>query len=182
MPSSGASAHHIGRQCLGVVTQMDERSPDAADAPDPDASDNGRAAQIAGKEAPMLKTLSAFSTFAVPDIDAAERFYGDTLGLEVRREPEMGMLEIKVGGGPPITIYPKPDHEPANFTVFNVLVEDIDAAVDELNRSGVQMKRYELDMPVQPDDRNIYRGMGPAIAWFTDPAGNILSVMEQPRN
>ena len=126
----------------------------------------------------MLKTTGAFSTFAVPDIDAARRFYRDTLGLDVRDATEMGLLEIHTGDGLPVTIYPKPDHKPAVFTVLNFLVEDIDAAVDQLTEAGVTMERYDMDGAPAADERGIVRDQGPAIAWFTDPAGNILAVLQ----
>ena len=129
----------------------------------------------------MLQTRAAFSTFAVPDLDAARRFYGQTLGLQVRDQPEMGVMEIRVGDSQPVTVYPKPDFRPARFTVLNFLVDDIDRAVSDLNANGVQMQRYD-DLPdMKPDAKGIVRDpKGPAIAWFTDPAGNILSVMEAP--
>jgi catechol 2,3-dioxygenase-like lactoylglutathione lyase family enzyme len=129
----------------------------------------------------MLQTNAAFSTFAVPDLDAARRFYGQTLGLKVHDQPEMGVMEIQVGDSQPVTVYPKPDFRPATYTVLNFLVDDIDRAVSDLNANGVRMERY--DQPdMQPDDKGIVRnGQGPAIAWFTDPAGNILSLMESDR-
>jgi predicted enzyme related to lactoylglutathione lyase len=130
---------------------------------------------------PMLQTKAAFSTFAVPDLDAARRFYGQTLGLQVRDQPEMGVMEIRVGDSQPVTVYPKPDFRPATFTVLNFVVDDIDRAVADLNANGVRMERYD-DLPdMKPDAKGIVRDPnGPAIAWFTDPAGNILSLMEAP--
>jgi predicted enzyme related to lactoylglutathione lyase len=124
----------------------------------------------------MFKDSHAFSTFAVADIAAAKTFYGETLGLDVRDGREMGLLELHVGGGSPVVIYPKPDHAPANFTVLNFPVRDLEAAVDGLLAAGVEMQRYPgLDQ----DAKGIARGGGgPSIAWFTDPAGNILSVLE----
>ena len=127
----------------------------------------------------MLTTSRAFSTFSVDDIAAARTFYGTTLGLDVREGAESGMLELHVGDGTPISIYPKPDHQPAVFTVLNFAVANIDAAVDELNRAGVEMERYDMG-DAAPDPKGIYRGRGPSIAWFKDPAGNILSVLEMP--
>jgi catechol 2,3-dioxygenase-like lactoylglutathione lyase family enzyme len=135
---------------------------------------------IAAKEAPMFDDASAFSSFAVPDIDAARTFYGDTLGLDVRDSAEQGLLEIHVGGGTPVLVYPKPDHQPAVFTILNFPVKSVDAAVDELNRKGVEMTRYDLGEGNTGDAKGIHRGGGPSIAWFTDPAGNILSVLETP--
>jgi predicted enzyme related to lactoylglutathione lyase len=127
----------------------------------------------------MLKVKDAFSTIAVPDLDAARDFYGKKLGIDVSTEPDMGMLELHVGQGAPVTVYPKPDHKPAVFTVLNFVVDDIDAAVSQLNEAGITMQRYDVDGGMKADDKGIYRGEGPAIAWFTDPAGNILSVIEQ---
>src|SRR2546426_12176667 len=94
---------------------------------------------------PMLKTSGAFSTFAVPDIEAARRFYGQTLGLDVRDQAEMGLLDLHLGPGAPVTIYPKPDHKPAVFTILNFLVDDIDAAVTQLTDAGGEMQRYDVD-------------------------------------
>jgi catechol 2,3-dioxygenase-like lactoylglutathione lyase family enzyme len=134
---------------------------------------------IAGKEAPMFQPTNAFSSFAVPDLEAARRFYGDTLGLQVSNEPEMGMLELQVGSGQPVLVYSKPDHRPAVYTVLNFPVSDIDRAVADLNAAGVEMQRYDMGGEMRADEHGIYRGQGPAIAWFTDPAGNILSILEQ---
>jgi catechol 2,3-dioxygenase-like lactoylglutathione lyase family enzyme len=130
----------------------------------------------------MFNDASAFSSFAVPDIDAARTFYGDTLGLDVRDSAEQGLLEIHVGGGTPVLVYPKPDHQPAVFTVLNFPVKSVDEAVDELNRKGVEMSRFDLgpDGAGSGDAKGIHRGNGPTIAWFTDPAGNILSVLQIP--
>jgi len=127
----------------------------------------------------MLKMKDAFSTIAVPDLDVARDFYGSKLGIDVSTEAEMGMLELHVGQGAPVTVYPKPDHKPAVFTVLNFVVDDIDAAVSQLNDAGITMQRYDVDGGMQADAKGIYRGQGPAIAWFTDPAGNILSVIQQ---
>lgn len=123
----------------------------------------------------MLKDSPAFSGFAVPDIDGARAFYRDTLGLETRDGP-MGVLELHLGGGTVVMVYPKPDHVPATYTVLNFPVDSVDRAVDELTAAGVVMQRYGADLG--QDERGISRGNGPTIAWFTDPAGNILSVLE----
>jgi catechol 2,3-dioxygenase-like lactoylglutathione lyase family enzyme len=124
----------------------------------------------------MLADSQAFSGFAVPDIEAARRFYGDTLGLRVEVNQEMGgMLTLHLGGGTDVMVYPKPDHTPATYTVLNFPVGDVDRAVDELAAKGVQFERYD---GFDQDEKGIARGMGPAIAWFTDPAGNVLSVLE----
>lgn len=121
----------------------------------------------------MLGGSQAFSGFAVDDIDAARRFYEDTLGLDVAEEN--GMLTLEFAGGTHVLVYPKEEHTPASFTVLNFPVDDIDAAVDELVRRGVRMERYP-GMPV--DERGVMREGGPYIAWFTDPAGNVLSVLQ----
>ncbi|MEP6638263.1 MAG: VOC family protein [Chloroflexota bacterium] len=124
----------------------------------------------------MLDGDKAFSGFAVPDIDAARAFYGATLGLDIRDAGETGLLELHVGGGAPTMIYPKPDHVPATYTILNFPVDDIDASVDELVAAGISMERYP---DASQDERGISRDdRGPAIAWFKDPAGNILSVLK----
>jgi catechol 2,3-dioxygenase-like lactoylglutathione lyase family enzyme len=123
----------------------------------------------------VFDQTEAFSGFAVDDIEAARRFYGETLGMRVSDGP-MGLLALHVAGSREILIYPKPDHTPATYTILNFPVDDIDAAVDELVRRGVQFLRYD---GFDQDDKGISRGMGPAIAWFTDPAGNVLSVLQE---
>jgi predicted enzyme related to lactoylglutathione lyase len=123
----------------------------------------------------MFDVTQAFSSYAVPDLAAARAFYEDTLGLDVNEE-EMGpLLSVHVGGGRPLMIYLKPDHAPATHTVLNFAVDDVEAAVDALGRRGVEFERYD---GFDQDDRGIMRGGGPLIAWFTDPAGNILSVVQ----
>ena len=125
----------------------------------------------------MFRHSQAFSGFSTSDIPRARAFYADTLGLDVREEH--GMLNLNLGGGGHVLIYPKEDHEPATFTVLNFPVPDIDAAADHLAAAGVTFERYEgfsqdergIARPASPED-------GPPIAWFTDPAGNILSVLE----
>ena len=123
----------------------------------------------------MFTKTKAFSSFAVPDLDAARSFYSDTLGLEVSDGP-MGVLALELEGDRTILVYPKPDHEPANYTILNFPVEDVDAAVDELTARGVELERYE---GFDQDKRGIARGDGPDIAWFKDPAGNVLAVLKQ---
>jgi len=125
----------------------------------------------------MFKDADTFSTFSVDDLDAAQAFYTDTLGLDTEKM-EMGVMELKLKDGNHVTIYPKPNHEPATFTVLNFVVPNIEQAVDELTAKGIQMERY--DMPqMNQDARGIARDdFGPAIAWFKDPAGNILAVLE----
>lgn len=126
----------------------------------------------------MFKDSDAFSSFSVNDLEVARRFYGETLGLDVADVPEMeGLLQVRLAGGGRVLIYPKPDHAPASFTVLNVPVDDIDGAVDELTNRGVSFESYDED-PITTDEKGISRGEGPRIAWFRDPAGNILSVLE----
>jgi catechol 2,3-dioxygenase-like lactoylglutathione lyase family enzyme len=125
----------------------------------------------------MLADSKAFSGFAVPDLAAAKDFYGETLGLQVSvQDDNLGLLALHLAGGRDVLIYAKPDHTPATYTILNFPVEDIDAAVDELTAAGVRFERYE---GMETDDKGIFRGGGPLIAWFTDPAGNILSVVQQ---
>ena len=121
----------------------------------------------------MLTHTGAFSGFSTDDIAAARSFYADTLGIEVNEDE--GMLNLELGGGHRVLVYPKDNHQPATFTVLNFEVADIDAAVDELTAAGVELERY----PGAPqDERGVVREWGPPIAWFTDPAGNILSVIQ----
>ena len=121
----------------------------------------------------MFKDSKAFSGFAVPDVEAARRFYGETLGLDVH--DEMGLLVLDLAGDRPTVVYPKDDHRPADYTILNFPVVDVEAAVDELTARGVEMLRYE---GFEQDEKGISRGQGPDIAWFADPAGNILSVLK----
>jgi catechol 2,3-dioxygenase-like lactoylglutathione lyase family enzyme len=123
----------------------------------------------------MFQNVKAFSGFAVDDVPSAKDFYSQTLGLRVSEE--YGMLKLHILGDVEILIYPKPDHTPASFTILNFPVDDIESAADELARRGVQFERY--DGLGAPDDKGIYRGQGPDIAWFKDPAGNILSVLQE---
>jgi catechol 2,3-dioxygenase-like lactoylglutathione lyase family enzyme len=126
----------------------------------------------------MLEKSQAYSGFSVDDIAAARAFYGGTLGLTVS-EGGMGAILLELGSGAVVYVYPKPNHEPATYTVLNFPVDDIDMAVDELVAAGAVMARYD---GAHQDDKGIARGksvnQGPDIAWFTDPAGNVLSVME----
>ena len=122
----------------------------------------------------MLQTRNAFSSFSVNDLQKARDFYAQTLGLKVN-ESEMG-LEIHPGDTD-VFIYPKPNHTPASFTVLNFLVDDINKAVDDLNKKGVRFEQY--DGEIKTDEKGIHKNGGPSIAWFKDPAGNILSVLEK---
>ncbi len=125
----------------------------------------------------MLGKAKAFSGFAVDDIDGAEKFYRDTLGIETERDDNMGMLTLKLAGGLDVMIYPKDDFIPATYTILNVPVDGIDDVVIDLRDKGVAFEQYE---GFNQDQNGIARGdNGPAIAWFKDPAGNILSVLEE---
>jgi catechol 2,3-dioxygenase-like lactoylglutathione lyase family enzyme len=128
----------------------------------------------------MLESGNLFASFAVRDTETARAFYGETLGLDVRDGQEPGILEINGTAGAPVVVYPKHDHEPAVFTVLNIVVPDIDAAVEDLTESGVTIEHYEGD-DIKTDEKGIMRGNGPSIAWFKDPDGNILSVLEDAR-
>src|SRR3954468_3286864 len=124
----------------------------------------------------MFRKTKAFSGFSVNDIQKAKEFYGNLLGLEVIDNP-MGLIELKIEGGHPILVYPKPGHVPATFTILNFPVEDIDEAVTALTEKGVSFEQYGGS--IKTDEKGICRASGgPLIAWFKDPAGNILSVLE----
>ena len=123
----------------------------------------------------MFANTKAFSGFAVGDLEQARHFYTDTLGIPASEQ--YGLMTLHLAGGRDTLIYPKPDHVPATYTILNFEVDDIDKAVDELAARGVQFEHYEGS---GQDERGINRGGGPYIAWFRDPAGNILSVL-QPR-
>jgi catechol 2,3-dioxygenase-like lactoylglutathione lyase family enzyme len=122
----------------------------------------------------MLADSRAFSGFAVPDVEQARRFYGEVLGLAV--EEENGLLRLRIAGSRDIVVYPKPDHTPATYTILNFPVDDLEATVDALTQRGVVFERYQ---GFEQDERGILRGEGPPIAWFKDPAGNILSVIQE---
>lgn len=127
----------------------------------------------------MIDSNSAFGSFSVSDVAQAKQFYGQTLGLDVADGEMEGLLELRLGSDKVVMLYPKENHEPASFTVLNFPVSDIDAAVDELIGRGVQFEQYGGELAA--DDKGIVRNpQGPPIAWFKDPAGNVLSVIEQP--
>jgi catechol 2,3-dioxygenase-like lactoylglutathione lyase family enzyme len=128
------------------------------------------------RSARMLKANKAFSSFSVNDIQKAREFYGKTLGLEVSSGPE-GTLVVPLSDGTKTLMYPKSNHQPATFTVLNFPVDSVDKAVDELTQRGVRFEIYN-EPNLKTDARGISRGNGPTIAWFKDPAGNILSVLE----
>jgi catechol 2,3-dioxygenase-like lactoylglutathione lyase family enzyme len=123
----------------------------------------------------MLATSKALSGFSVNDVSEARKFYEATLGLRVSEDN--GMLTLHIAGGRDILVYPKDDHTPASFTILNFPVDNVESAVDELTRRGVRFERYP-GMDADMDEKGIFRGGGPLIAWFTDPAGNVLSVIE----
>ncbi|MGH1564161.1 VOC family protein [Mumia sp. DW29H23] len=125
----------------------------------------------------MLAESPAYSGFSVDDVAAAKAFYADTLGLDVSEAN--GMLTLHLAGGRDTLVYPKGDqHQPASYTILNFPVPDIEAAVDGLTERGVAFEKYE-GTPTATDDKGIFRGGGPLIAWFTDPAGNVLSVIQE---
>ena len=123
----------------------------------------------------MFTNTKAFSGFAVPDIGAAKEFYGGTLGLDVSEEN--GLLTLHIAGDRDVLVYPKPDYTPATYTILNFPVDDVERAVDELTAAGVPFEIY-TEGEIATDERGVWRGEGPTIAWFRDPAGNILSVIE----
>jgi catechol 2,3-dioxygenase-like lactoylglutathione lyase family enzyme len=130
----------------------------------------------------MLEIKGAFSSFAVPDIEEARKFYGQTLGLDLSGVPGMsGLLQLALPGGAKVLLYEKPDHAPAAFTVLNFEVTSVERSVDALTRQGVRFEIY-YDGPVKTDAKGISRASGgPTIAWFKDPAGNVLSILEPRR-
>lgn len=124
----------------------------------------------------MVRALKTFGSFAVDDIDAARSFYRDRLGLKVSAEAQDGPIWLHGSEGHDTLVYPKPDHVPATFTVLNLFVDDIIAAVEELTAEGVSPERFE---GIETDDKGIYRDEGRSVAWFTDPAGNVVAVGQQ---
>jgi predicted enzyme related to lactoylglutathione lyase len=122
----------------------------------------------------IFKNTKAFSSFSVKDLEEAKKFYGQTLGLEISESEEGLNLQLK--GGNNVFIYPKPDHTPATFTILNFVVDDVDRAVDELTKRGIRFQIYDK-RELKTDDRGVFQGK-PKIAWFKDPAGNFLSILE----
>jgi catechol 2,3-dioxygenase-like lactoylglutathione lyase family enzyme len=122
----------------------------------------------------MFENTKAFSGFAVDDLDKAREFYGETLGLKTSEQH--GLITLHLASGRDTLVYPKPDHTPATYTILNFPVDDIEAAVDALVARGVRFERYD---GMDQDERGIFRGEGPYIAWFTDPAGNVLAVLQE---
>lgn len=125
----------------------------------------------------MFTHTKAYSGFAVDDVARAKEFYSQTLGLKVSEvSPQHDLLALHIAGGGDVLVYPKPGHTPADYTILNFPVEDIDAAVDELSSRGVEFERYD---GFEQDDKGISRGEMPHLAWFKDPAGNVLSVLQE---
>jgi catechol 2,3-dioxygenase-like lactoylglutathione lyase family enzyme len=122
----------------------------------------------------MFADTKAFSGFAVDDIQKAQEFYGETLGLKTSEEH--GLLSLHLAGDRDTLVYPKPNHTPADYTILNFPVDDIDEAVDELTARGVRIERFD---GFDQDEKGVFRGGGPYIAWFKDPAGNVLSVLQE---
>jgi catechol 2,3-dioxygenase-like lactoylglutathione lyase family enzyme len=157
--------------CPGADAAPSVRIDDAAARPPSNLPENGRRDHV-------FKATHAFSGFSVSDLPRAKEFYSRTLGMDVSEDH--GILHLHIGAGAEVVVYPKPNHTPATFTILNIPVPDVDEAVGELERRGVRFERY--DQPgLETDARGIMRGHGPTIAWFKDPAGNILSVIEAPR-
>jgi predicted enzyme related to lactoylglutathione lyase len=125
----------------------------------------------------MFKHTKAFSSFSVDDLQKAKTFYSEVLGLNVTDNP-MGLIELHIDGGDRVLVYPKSNHTPATFTILNFSVNNVEDAVAELNSKGVGFEIYNEDN-LKTDEKGIARGGGPTIAWFKDPAGNILSVLEE---
>lgn len=124
----------------------------------------------------MLRNSKSFSSFSVDHLEKAKAFYGGVLGLELKDNP-MGILELHVEGSTPIVIYPKSNHQAAGFTILNFPVENVEAAVEGLIKKGVQFEHYDEE-GFKTNEQGIFYGEGPVIAWFKDPAGNILSIIE----
>lgn len=135
------------------------------------ASSTGRATSN------IFKAAKAFPSFSVNDLNKAKQFYGNILGLEVNELPEG--LDVKLANNLNVFLYPKPNHTPASFTVLNFPVKNIDDAVDELKSLGIRLEHYDM-AEIRTDDKGIMRGPGPQIAWFKDPSGNVLSVIQEP--
>lgn len=123
----------------------------------------------------MFKNAHAFTSFSVDDLEEAKKFYGEVLGLNVTEESDMGFLNVKLGSGGEVMIYPKDNHQPATYTVLNFAVDDVEKAVDELIAKGINFEQYP---DFKTNEKGISREWGQEIAWFKDPAGNIISVLK----
>jgi predicted enzyme related to lactoylglutathione lyase len=124
----------------------------------------------------MFKNTKIFSGFSVNDLQKAKAFYSQVLGMEITENKDMPLIELKIEGASKVLIYAKPDHIPATFTVLNFPVDNVENAVDKLTGLGVHFEKYEGKL--KTDEKGIFHGGGPKIAWFKDPAGNILSVLQ----
>lgn len=124
----------------------------------------------------MVDTTRVFGSFSVNDVEAANRFYQDTLGMKTELVTDDGPLFLHGPHGSTTLVYPKPDHSPASFTVLNLSVDDIDSAVEGLTSKGIEFQRYP---GIEADERGVHRSRGHSIAWFTDPAGNELSIVQE---
>jgi len=126
----------------------------------------------------MLGNSKAYSGFSVDDSEKAKKFYSEVLGLQVKEQEMEGLLSLEINGANSILIYPKENHEPATFTILNFPVSDVEKKVDEMVAKGIKFEQYNNES-IKTDSKGIFRGGGPLIAWFKDPAGNILSVLEE---
>jgi len=126
----------------------------------------------------MLGKSKAFSGFSVDDTEKAKKFYGEILELKVKEEEMEGLFSLEISGGITVLVYPKKNHEPATFTILNFPVADVEKKIDELVLKGIRFEQYDTK-DIKTDSKGIFRGGGPLIAWFKDPAGNILSIIEQ---
>lgn len=125
----------------------------------------------------MFKNTKAFSSFSVDDLDKAKEFYSGVLGVEVNEMVDMGIMELQLSGGLRVMIYPKgEDHKPATFTVLNFVVDDVEKTVDELSAKGMKFEQYP---DLGTNEKGVSKGQGPTIAWFKDPSGNIIAVLEE---
>jgi catechol-2,3-dioxygenase len=126
----------------------------------------------------MIKINRVFTSYSVKDLGEAKKFYQQTLGLNVSENP-MGILELNVNNGNQVWLYPKPDHQPATYTVLNFIVDDLDETVAKLNESGIKLEQYHTQY-IQTDERGVFSDeQGPRIGWFKDPSGNIVSVIDR---
>jgi catechol 2,3-dioxygenase-like lactoylglutathione lyase family enzyme len=158
---------------MGALFEASDEFPVTGRSPGTDAR-FGSAGKTRSRRRVMFASTNAFSGFAVDDVARAREFYSETLGLKTSEDH--GLLTLHLAGDRPTLVYPKPDHIPANYTILNFAVGDIDEAVDELAARGVRFERYN---GFAQDEKGVSRGGGPYIAWFKDPAGNILSVLQQ---
>src|SRR4029078_604279 len=128
----------------------------------------------------MFKGSKAFASFSTDNLDRARNFYGDTLGVELYENKDMGIMELVFDGGNKVMIYPKTDHKPATFTVLNILTDDMEKTVDKLSNKGIKFQQYDFGQGMKTDEKGIMKNPNEgSIAWFLDPAGNIISIIEE---